>query len=123
MLGHFALALDQTGAYIRARSLPLHDFVSHYKRRKQKIFDEVPEQWEYRRKLGESEKETMLSVFVTWELSLEQLSGNAEAKERKKYFLTLAGHFNNKCISQWYFETYCKTEYATWMQMCMIDGE
>ena len=123
MLGYLAFTLDQAGAYIRKLNLPLHNFASHYKRRKRKIFDEVPEQWEYHRKLGETEKETILNVLVTWELSLEQLNGNAEAKEGKEYFLTLAGHFDNKCISQRYFEAYYKAEYAAWMQTCTIDGE
>ena len=123
MLRYLPLALDQAGAYIRTRCLPLHDFVSHYKKRKQKIFDEIPEQWEYRRKLEETEKETMLSVFITWELSFEQLGSNAKSKNKKKHFLTLTEHFNNKCISQRYFEAYCRAEYAAWMQTFMTDGE
>ena len=124
MMGYLALALDQAGAYIRARSnLPLHKFISHYKERKQKILEEVPEVWEYRRKLGETEKETALSIFVTWELSFAQLSGNTEAKDRKEHFLMLAGHFDNKCISQRYFEAYCRAAHIQWTQMFMTDGE
>ena len=96
MLGYLALALDQAGAYIRAQCPPLHDFGSHYRRRKKKILEEVPEQWEYRRKLGETERETVLSVFVTWELSFEQFSGSKEVRDRKEHFLTLAAHFDYK---------------------------
>ena len=123
MLGHLALALDQAGAYIRARCLPLRDFGSHYQRRKKIILEEVPEQWEYRRKLGETEKETVLSVFVTWELSFAQIRGDEEARDRKKHFLTLAAHFDNKCISQRYFQAYRIPGKAEWMQMFMTRGD
>ncbi|MCJ1231793.1 hypothetical protein MMC12_008472 [Toensbergia leucococca] len=123
MLGYLALALDQAGAYIRAQCLPLQDFRSHYKRRKKMILEGVPEQWEYRRKLGETERETVLSVFVTWELSFEQISGSKEARDRKEHFLTLAAHFDNKCISQRYFEAYCSSKNVEWMQTFMTGGE
>ena len=123
MLGYLALALDQAGACIRARCLPLQDFESHYKRRKKLILEEVPEQWEYRRKLGKREMETLLSVFVTWELSFAQISGDKEVKDRKEHFLMLAAHFDNKCISQRYFEAYCSSENAEWVQMFMTNSE
>ncbi|MCJ1242503.1 hypothetical protein MMC14_010511 [Varicellaria rhodocarpa] len=74
MLGHLALALDQAGAYIRARNLPLKDFTAHYNRRKDVILREIPEEWEYRRVIGNMERETALSIFTTWELSFEQIS-------------------------------------------------
>ncbi|KAL9041630.1 MAG: hypothetical protein Q9214_004041, partial [Letrouitia sp. 1 TL-2023] len=123
MLGYLALALDQAGAYIRARCLPLQDFESHYKRRKKIILEEVPEQWEYRRKLGETEMETVLSVFITWELSFAQISGDKEVRDRKEHFLTLAAHFDNKCISQRYFEAYCSSENAEWVQTFITGSE
>ncbi|MCJ1277339.1 hypothetical protein MMC21_005151 [Puttea exsequens] len=122
-LGHLALALDQAGAYIRARCLPLRDFGSHYQRRKKIILEEVPEQWEYRRKLGEMERETVLSVFITWELSFAQICGNKEARDRKEHFLTLAAHFDNKCVSQRYFQAYCTLERAEWAQTFITRGD
>ena len=122
MLGHLALALDQASAYIRARYLPLQDFVSHYQKRKKTILKEIPEQWEYRRKLGETERETALSVFVTWELSFAQICGNKEAKDRKEHLLTLAAYFDNKCVSQRYFQAYCTSARAEWMQMFIVHG-
>ena len=123
MLGHLALALDQAGAYIRARCLLLQDFESHYQQRKRIILKEVPEQWEYRRKLGETGRETVLSVFVTWELSFAQLYGNKETKDRKEHFLTLAAYFDNKCVSQRYFRAYCTSRRAEWVQMFITGGE
>ena len=122
MLGNLALALDQAGAYIRARCLPLRDFELHYQKRKRLILEEVPDQWEYRRKLGETERETLLSVFVTWELSFAQICGNEEAKDRKEHFLTLAAYFDKKCVSQRYFQAYCTSGKAQWMQTFMTHG-
>ncbi len=87
------------------------------------ILEGVPEQWEYRRKLGETERETALSLFVTWELSFEQISGSKEARDRKEHFLTLAAHFENMCISQRYFEAYCRSENVEWMQTFITDSE
>lgn len=47
MLGYRALALDQGGAYIRARGLSLSNFIFEYNRCREKAFKEVPDQWEY----------------------------------------------------------------------------
>ena len=123
VLGHLALALDQAGAYIRAPSLPLQDFRSHYRNRKKVILEEMPDQWEYRRKLGETEKETVLNVFVTWELSFEQIDGGDGDRDGKEHFFTLAAYSNNNCISQRYFEPYCRSDKPEWMQIFATEGE
>ena len=123
MLGYLALALDQAGAYIREQHLPLQDFESHYKRRKKKILEGVPAQWEYRKKLGKAEKETSLSVFITWELSFELISGSEEVRDRKEHFLMLAACFDNKCISQRYFEAFCQKQCGEWMNLFKTDAE
>ena len=123
MLGYLALALDQAGAYVRARCLPLQDFESHYQRRKKLILEEVPEQWEYRKVLGVAEGETALSVFVTWELSFALLHGDREEKDRKEHFLTLAAYFDNNCISQRYFEAYRYSENTKWAQIFETSNE
>lgn len=44
-LGHLALALDQAGAYIRSRGLPLNQFVAHYQKRKKAVLEEVPDEY------------------------------------------------------------------------------
>lgn len=46
MLGFHPLAIDQAGAYIRKRRLPLEQFVSIYKSCKDLIFKETPKFWE-----------------------------------------------------------------------------
>ena len=86
------------------------------------ILEEVPEQWEYRRRLGEAESKTILNVFVTWELSFEQLSGDKESRDRKEHFLSLAAHFDNTCISQRYSEAYSNRNDMDWKQIFMTRG-
>ena len=112
-LGYLALALHQTAAYIRARKLPLKDFIPEYKRRKEVILKEIPREWVYRKTI--QERETTLSIFTTWELSFEQISGNDEERERKAHFLTLSAFFNNTLISERYFEAHFTTERPAWM--------
>jgi tetratricopeptide (TPR) repeat protein len=116
-LGNLALALDQAGAYIRARNLKLKDFILHYNKRKELVLREVPDEWEYRRVLKDAERETFLSVFTTWELSFEQISGNSEEKESKDHFLTLAAFFDNKNISERYFQAHFNLDGPEWMDM------
>ena len=116
-LGHLALALDQAGAYIRARNLKLKDFIPHYNKRKEVILREIPDEWEYRRVLQDAERETSLSVFTTWELSFEQISGDSEEKESKDHFLTLAAFFDNRNISERYFQAHFNLDRPEWMDM------
>jgi len=110
LLGHLALALDQAGAYIRARGLPLKDFISHYQKRKQQVLEEIPDEWEYHRSVENSEQERCLSVFTTWELSFNLVSGSEEERGWKVHFLTLAAYFDNKVISERYFRAHCNSE-------------
>ncbi|PMD32819.1 hypothetical protein L207DRAFT_388120, partial [Hyaloscypha variabilis F] len=99
-LGRLALALHQAGAYIRSRKLALTEFMSHYEKRKEIIFREVSDDWEYRNQDGP------LSVFTTWELSFSLLSGDEKLRAWKNDFLTLAGFFDPKRISERYFRAY-----------------
>ncbi|MCJ1249271.1 hypothetical protein MMC30_006494 [Trapelia coarctata] len=126
-LGYLALALDQAGAYIRARNLQLGDFISHYQRRKEVILKEIPEEWEYRRVIKDMGMETALSIFTTWELSFEQISGNGEEKERKDHFLTLSSFLNNSMISGRCFQSHFQSEEPEWMGIfstnCGWDGD
>jgi hypothetical protein len=75
-LGYLPLAIDQAGAYISARKLPLSLFTRHYNERKEAVLKHTPTLWEYRRKLSDDKDETLLSVFTTWELSFQQISMN-----------------------------------------------
>ena len=119
-LGYLPLALDQAGSYIRARDLQLQDFISRYEERKKSILSETPEQWEYRRSINE-EPEEYLSVFTTWELSFEQLSGDNREKGYKEHFLTLAAFFDNKEIAEHYFKGLYNAEKPAWMTIFVTD--
>lgn len=66
-LGYFPLPLDQAGSYLSSRRLPLESFLEHYAGRKDVILKYIPALWEYRKRLNESENETSISAFTTWE--------------------------------------------------------
>ena len=115
-LGHLALALDQAGAYIRARNLQLKEFTRHYNERREIVLKEIPDEWEYR-------KETTLSIFATWELSFEQITGDNEERKKKDHFLTLAAFFDNTNISESYFQAHFSQERPKWMDICRTRAE
>jgi hypothetical protein len=77
----------------------------HFDHRRDIVLKETPAIWTYKRKLSEEEAEQALSVATTWELSLEQLSGDDDEREDKKELLTLAAFFNKQCISEALFIT------------------
>ena len=114
-LGYLALALDQAGSYLRARNLRLRDFISHYHKRKEAIWQAIPDEWEYRRVINDEEKETNLRIFTTWELSFEQINGHEKEIQQKDHFLSLAAFFDITIISERYFEAYFKAAKPEWM--------
>ena len=126
MLGYLPLALDQAGAYIDARSLRLEEFISHYTKRKAKILQEIPHEWEYQRVVGSETQEKPLNIFTTWELSFEQISGNEDEKMKKDHFLTMAAFFDNNCISEKYLRAYfeCGSRIPDWTyELISTEGE
>jgi tetratricopeptide (TPR) repeat protein len=106
ILGNLALALDQAGAYIRSRGLLLNQFAAHYQKRKRAVLEEIPDEWEYRRDKKNSDKEQCLSVFTTWEMSLNLIKGGPKEKRQKVDFLTLAAFLDPQYISERYFRAY-----------------
>ena len=122
-LGNLALAIDQAGAYISARSLPLHLFIDHYNMRREKVLKETPSTlWEYRRKLNDVEEETSLSVFTTWEMSFEQID-KAEANGKTlEHLLTLSAFFNNINIFEDLFKRHYESEKPEWMEIFGCGG-
>ncbi|KAI9880980.1 MAG: hypothetical protein M1830_009474 [Pleopsidium flavum] len=114
-LGYLPLAIDQAGAYIRARNLDLKDFNKHYGDRKEKVLNETPDLWEYCKRCGDAEGETKLSVFTTWELSFEQLSGTRNDAETKTHLLSFAAFLDNETISEKYFRSHFDISRPQWM--------
>jgi len=93
LLGNLPLAIDQARAYISKRRLPLRAFLTEYERRKESVMQETPQFWQYRRMLPGKEKETSLSLFTTWEMSL-QLLGVGEHATELEGVITLFAFFN-----------------------------
>jgi tetratricopeptide (TPR) repeat protein len=105
-LGYLPLAIDQCAAYIRSRKISLLAFVEHYQKRKAKVLQHTPALWDYQRVLDESEHETPLSVFTTWELSYVQVRDSGDKAESITRFLTVLGFFNNLEIRMEMFKAY-----------------
>lgn len=124
-LGFLALAIDQAGAYINARKLPLRSFVKHYDSRKQYVMQHTPELWDYRRKLNNAEEETSLSVFSTWELSFLQMAGDEETRDSMGHLLTLSGFFSNLHVSENIFRARFEghERHPGWMHIFETDGK
>ena len=123
LLGYLALALDQASAYISARKLPLKQFKQEYLERKETILKEIPDEWEYRRSTNDEEKEKVLSVFTTWELSFEQISGSHTDKDRKEHLLTLAAFFDTTLISERYFQAHFELNKPKWMRIFSLENK
>ncbi|KAH0541722.1 hypothetical protein FGG08_003814 [Glutinoglossum americanum] len=121
-LGYLALAIDQAGAYISTRGLALHLYIDHYNNRKERVLKEVPEFWEYRKKLGDAEAETSLSVFTTWEMSFEQIASGGNGRRNKEHLLTVSAFFDNKDIFEELFRVNFKPENPGWMELFCIEG-
>lgn len=102
-LGCHPLAITQAGAYIRKRKLGLCEFIDHYKRRKRIILENTPQLSQYRKRLGNTEEETSLNIFTTWELSFQQLQSQASENGVEAKFLTLLTFFDKKDIAEQLF--------------------
>ena len=122
LLGYLALAIDQAGAYIHSRLLPLSQFVSHYKKRKMRVLEEIPDEWEYH-DLQDPDHMRRLSVFTTWDMSLDLIKGNEEEKSQKLQFLTLASFMDPYQISEVYFRSYSAGNDVTWMEFLKTGGQ
>ncbi|TVY52500.1 Nephrocystin-3 [Lachnellula cervina] len=101
------LAIAQAGSYIKSRKIPLHQFIDEFNRRKKQILEHTPQLTQYRRRLDDSERETSLNVFTTWELSFEQLLCSSSGQNQSS-LLTLFAFFDGKDISEQLFSTYCE---------------
>lgn len=105
-LGYHALALTQAGAYIRKRKITLSRFLNDYKCRRELILKNTPQLSQYRKKLGDAEKETSLNVFTTWELSFQQLQSHSTEESLEIRILTLFAFFDPKDISERFLAAY-----------------
>jgi hypothetical protein len=101
-LGHLALALDQAGAYIYKRRISFHEFLKHFHHRWEITSNEVPRIWSYENPQGRSK----LTVATTWELSLDLITGDDDARCSKERLLTLAAFLDCRHVSERLFQAY-----------------
>jgi tetratricopeptide (TPR) repeat protein len=121
-LGYHALAIDQAGAYIKAGNLDLCLYMEHYTERKEKVLREIPDLWDYKRRLNiDSEVMTRLTVFTTWELSVQLITGTPTAQKDKIHLLTLAAFLDSKEVSDDLFACY-GSENIDWLVSCVTNG-
>lgn len=74
------LVIDQAVAFIAARGMRLQHFHEHYLDRKATVLSHSPDLCEYKKTIHDTEKDSSLSFFTTWELSFRQIS-NAGLKQ------------------------------------------
>jgi hypothetical protein len=118
-LGLHALAIDQAGAYISARNLDISLYLTHYDNRRKKVLSETPYLWDYNRPLKNApETATKLTVFTTWELSFDLITGDDTTRKDKEHILTLVAFLDGKEVSDTLFEPYAM-ENNEWMTSCI----
>ena len=89
LLGYLPLAIAQAGAYINMKKIPLHEFIDHYSQRKVAVFQQTPEIWEYG-----------LSVFTTWEMSMENFSRDARSRNHVDSMLLFCAILHHDVINE-----------------------
>ena len=126
MLGCLPLALDQAGAYIRKLHLSLDVFEKHYINKQKKILQYTPDLFEYRKSLLPGSDPSVLSVFTTWELSLEQLGDD---RAHLEHLLTLSAFFDHNKAHEALFSTRCTLKFTPcsgvedeWLQCFLTDA-
>lgn len=70
------LTIVQSAVYIKKRDLQMSNFMSHYDRKKTEILQLVFNPSPYRRALPGVSQDTAISVFTTWELTFQQMTGD-----------------------------------------------
>ena len=126
ILGRLPLALDQAGVYIRKLHLSLDVFEKHYIDKQKKILQYTPDLFEYRKSLSPGSEPSVLSVFTTWELSLEQLGDD---RPHLEHLLTLSAFFDHKKVHEALFSTRCTLNFTAcsgvqdgWLQCMLTDS-
>jgi hypothetical protein len=109
-LGYHPLAIAEAGSYMRLRKIEFSQFMNHYNRQRKDILTQVPQMSQYRKLLNDTEKETAMNSFATWELSFQQLQSEGPINNPKKVILTLFAFFDSKDISEEIFAIYCNSK-------------
>ncbi|TEY75196.1 hypothetical protein BOTCAL_0064g00290 [Botryotinia calthae] len=102
-----ALAVDQVAAYIKSTGIDLRLFIEHFNNQKENVMAWSPPLKDYK-KLDPAapDQEIALTVFTTWELSYNRISGFKEIIEAKKHFLLVSSSFDGSCIDELIFRQF-----------------
>lgn len=114
LLGHLALAVDQAAAYILTNHWSLKQYPDLFRRSRKAVLARIPEAsvWQYRRKLTDSELETTLSVFTTWNMSFVSIQGSSEERIAKQRLMTLSAFFDHSQLSSQIFDPYFELNHS-----------
>lgn len=83
---------------------------------------QTPTQWEYRKAKG-NDTEKSVSVFTTWEMSLDQLEGTGQEQDSIIHLLTLAAFINTNNVSEGLFSLYSQQDNRPdWLDAFMDGG-
>ncbi|KAL9613030.1 MAG: hypothetical protein Q9167_002420 [Letrouitia subvulpina] len=88
-LGFLPLAVSQAGAYIKSMKIPIRDFMNHYDERASSILQQVPSIWEYG-----------ISIFATWEMSMEQYSKDAIERDHIDQMLLFCAILHHEVLDE-----------------------
>jgi Cdc6-like AAA superfamily ATPase len=93
-LGYLALAIDQSGAYIRRRRLKFSEFIPEFEDHKQTVMTRIPALWDYRK------DQQALSIYTTWDLSWELVRDDVLSKATKSHLMAICAYINFHDISE-----------------------
>lgn len=102
-LRYYVLAITKIEAYIKRQMLQLYEFIDHYKRQKKIILECRSQVSHYKEQLYNSKKETLLSVFITGQLSFQQFQLEILENNVRVKLLTLVAFFDEKNIAEQVF--------------------
>jgi tetratricopeptide (TPR) repeat protein len=107
-LGYHPLAITQASSYIKRQKIEIKDFMTHYDQQRRAILEQTPQMTTYRKLLNNTEGETSMNVFTTWELSFQQLLATGVLGHQRADILTLFAFFDSKDISEELFGPFCE---------------
>lgn len=125
-LGDLPLAIDQAGAYIRDRKIPLQEFVENYRSRKEEVLNQRHIYWDYKKRLHEEEvDETPLGVLTTWEMSIREVNHTRICQSAIERLMTLTAFLSHTEVSEKLFRGYAERIHPVpdWLQYFVSDGK
>lgn len=126
ILGHLPLAIDQAGAYIRDKGMPLQEFVENYKSRKEEVLAQRHIYWDYKKRLHDEEKgETPLGVLTTWELSIVEIGKTEIPRSAIEHLMTVTAFLGHFDVSESLFREYATqaSPVPDWLSCYMVNDE